>query len=144
MPRPGPEEGFDYFTQPYNPKWQPLESRIWAERFVNEDGSEDMAGFEVEFKNRHPFLVHNHGPVYLPSSVGYYLRHDQYGCRLDIDVELAALPLTEEEVLERETMKKNELRERRHALLKSRGLKVPGEKPKTRADAVANEVSSRM
>ena len=144
MPRPGPEKDFDYFTQPYNPKWEPLESRIWAEQFVNGDGTEDYAGFQDEFKKRHPFLVHNHGPVYMPISASDYLRHDPMGGRLDIDFELAALPLTEEEVAEREALKKAEMKEKRHAVLRSRGLKIPGDKPKTRSAEVANEVNSRM
>lgn len=141
--RPGPETGFDYITLPYNPKWEPVDNRRWAEQFVDEDGREDFEGFRKEFRTRHPFLMHNHGDSYLPASVSHYLRHDQQGSRRDIDLELALTPLTEEEIAEREAAKKADIRKRRRAVLDARGLDEVG-KPKTRAKAVATEVASRM
>jgi len=144
MARPRQEPGYDYYTQPYNPKWEPLPDRIWAEQFVDEDGNEEYEAFRVEFRKRYKFLTHNHGDTYLPQTVSYYLRHDAMGSRRDIDEELAAIPLSEEEVVEREAARKSEVRELRRAALKSRGLAVPGEVPKTRAKLVAQESASLM
>ena len=143
MARPGQEPGFDYYTLPYNPKWAPLDERQWAERFVDADGTEDWPGFVAEFRTRHKFLIHNHGDSYLPPSVDHYLRHDSMGGRMDIDYELAAIPMTEDELAEVKKIREGEVRERRRAALASRGL-TPRGAPQSKSKATQNEVASRM
>lgn len=138
--RPGQEKGFDYYTLPYNPKWAPLPERQWAESFIDADGREDFEGFRAEFRKRHRLLSHNHGDAYLPPSVDYYLRHDPMGGRMDIDFELAAIPMTEDEQKELAEIRQKEIRERRRAALKERGLEPKVAKGKI----VQNEVAARM
>ncbi len=144
MARPGQEPGFDYYTLPYNPKWAPLPDRQWAEQFVESEGNENFEGFRAEFRKRHRLLSHNHGDAYLPPSVDYYLRHDPTGQRMDIDLELAAIPMTEDEKQELAEMKQREIRDRRRAALKSRGIKVKDDAPVPKAKITASEVASRM
>lgn len=144
MARPGQESGFDYYTLPYNPKWAPMPDRQWAESFIDAEGREDFEGFRAEFRKRHRLLSHNHGDAYLPPSVDFYLRHDATGQRMDIDLELAAIPMTEEEIKELAELKQKEIRERRRAALKERGIKTKDEAPVPRAKLTASEVASRM
>ena len=148
MPMIKEEKGFDYYSHPYNPKWRPLNEREWAEKFLNDDGTEDYEGFRNEFRVRNRFLLHNRGDSYLPPSVDYYLRHDSTGLRLDIDTELASIPMDAEEIAELEMHRKAQIREKRNAILRDRGLKPrtpkSADKPVVKSQVLSNEVASRM
>ena len=125
MAHPGMKRGEDYVVLPYNPEWQPVASRAWAMQYLRADGSEDMPGFIEEFRGRHPYLWNNQVPAYIPESVDHYLRTDHNGERQDIDVELASIPLTDEEKAEAEALKTARNRDLRLAALRARGREVP-------------------
>lgn len=157
MPIPGPEKGFDYDNTPYLVGWQPIAERLWAAKYVNEDGTEDFFGFTQEFTKRHPFLRNSGGGMaFLPKSASDYLRRDPMGARQDVDNELAAAEKPEEIVAEEKARKLAKTKDRWKAVQAAREKIEPEEtlaEPKKRgrpkktgtiADAQAETIAQHM
>lgn len=118
----GPQQGHEYIRTPYKRDWAPLEDRRWAIKYVQDDGSENYTGFAQEFRRRYPLLFQSGGAAWMPDSVQTYLRHDSVGRRLDVDWDLASVPLTEEEKRAVERVRGQRKRRRRLQALQDAGI----------------------
>lgn len=131
----GKKKGDDYKDRTYLEGWEPIESRRWALVYFMEDGAEDYHGFVAEFKARHPRI--SQGPIdgWLPASVDDYVRHNEYGVRMDLDNELDSIPPTEEELKERQATRAALLRKRRKDALEDRAGRKTGMSAEAREKA---------
>jgi hypothetical protein len=124
--RPGTKDpSYDYIELPFDPDWEPVNDRKWALKYIGEDGgTEDYEGFVKELRERIPGIF---GTVeaWLPPSVNEFVRYDSSGKRLDIDWELAAIPLTDEEKKAMADTNIAKKREARIAALEARGQEIP-------------------
>ena len=94
MPSPWPERGYDYTKLPYKPEWQPVEDRRWALEFCRAfpGDRDDELGFQTQLRREIPYLIPpgGGGSGAIPT-VDYFVRHDRFGIRQDIDWELARM-----------------------------------------------------
>jgi len=116
----GPWPGKDYIDAPFKADWTPLPERQWAAQHIREDGSEDFMSFRQEYIQRNPLCLGTGGSIsYMPPTVQDYVRKEPNGQRRDIDWELAAIPLTEEEREERKQLHADRARDRRRVALQA-------------------------
>lgn len=124
----GKDPSYPYIQLQYLDGWQPEEGREWAASYIRDDGSEDMEGFVREFERRHPYLFQT-GPSYIPPSVNHYLRHSSMGQRMDVDWELAHMPMSEGELEEIKALEQAEMRKRRQDAIAARKKAVEESQP---------------
>ncbi len=124
MQQLGPKAGEDHTVLPPLETWQPHESRAWAMRFINDDSTEDYHGFCTEFRNQFPYLFSNGVDTYFPASVDDYLRRAPGGRRLDLDHELMALEMSDEQRKKNLEARNSMLNAKRDALIEARAKRA--------------------